>query len=83
MLYYGSTEKRVEGTPALRSRLVKIQIIQTTMAWMAPGKGTDYILHTIYILSLSREAGGGDSSSQISAGKDSNHSNHNGTDGTM
>ena len=71
-------------TPALRSRLVKIQIIQTplmtttqiiqtTVPWMAPCKGTDYNIHTIYILSHFRAGGGKDYSSQISAGKYSNH----------
>ena len=60
MLYYGSTEKQVEGTPALRSRLVKVQTIQTTMARMAQCKGKYYILHTIYILSHFRAAEGED-----------------------
>ena len=71
MLDYRSPEQQEVWTTDLRYRLVKIQIIQTplmtttqiiqtTVPWMAPGKLTDYNLHTIYILSHFRAAEGED-----------------------
>ena len=48
MLDYRSPEQQEVWTTDLRYRLVKIQIIQTTVPWMAPGKLTDYITFILF-----------------------------------